>query len=85
MRIRCRNAREPADATADLRYDLFSSCLSWLREQSDIGKFVPVKESPHYILRIPESDHNRLRFLPLGLMLLAVVGLGIGVWVVRRR
>jgi len=71
----------------DLRFDLFSSALSWLREQSDLGKLVDDKATPEYELRAspPEGYIWRLYVLPGILMMLAVVGLGLGVWVVRRR
>jgi hypothetical protein len=78
------NLRGPA---GDLRFDLFSSALSWLREQSDLGKLVEDKATPEYELRAspPEGYIWRLYVLPGILMMLAVVGLGLGVWVVRRR
>jgi hypothetical protein len=70
----------------DLRFDLFSSALSWLREQSDLGKLVEDKIAPEYELRAsPPENAGRLGLLPLVLMLLTVVSLGVGVWVVRRR
>ncbi len=34
---------------------------------------------------MPEVAATRIKFLPLGLMFLVVVGAGLGVWVVRRR
>lgn len=68
-----------------LRLDLFQSCVSWLREKSSVGVSVPPKSRPEYDINIPKTEANRLRFLPLGLMVLAVIGLGTGVWVVRRR
>jgi hypothetical protein len=76
-------------ALGTLRMDLFSSCVSWLREKSSIGVDAaggigPSRRSD-YRLNIPPTEANRLRFLPLGLLLLLVVGLGTGVWVVRRR
>jgi hypothetical protein len=70
----------------DLRFDLFSSALSWLREQSDLGKLVEDKIAPEYELRAsPPENVGRLGLLPLVLMLITVVSLGVGVWVVRRR
>jgi hypothetical protein len=66
-------------------YDLFASTLSWLRERPDIGKQADDKESPAYVLDVKDTSVWRLLLVPLALMLLGVVGLGCGVWVVRRR
>jgi hypothetical protein len=65
--------------------DLFVSCLSWVREQPDIGELVPPKEFGEYKLTI-EADVSlwRLVFMPLFTMVLGVIALGVGVWVVRR-
>jgi fumarate reductase subunit D len=73
--------------SGDLRFDLFSSLLSWLREQSDLGKLVEDKATPEFELKAnPETGYFwRLYVLPGVLMMFAVVGLGVGVWVVRRR
>jgi hypothetical protein len=70
-----------------LYYDLFTSCLAWLRERSDIGTSAnaEVKQRKAYKLNVPEANLGRLRYLPLGLSLLGVLALGCGVWVVRRR
>ncbi|MFQ3650150.1 MAG: Gldg family protein [Gemmataceae bacterium] len=78
------NLRGPS---GDLRFDLFSSALSWLREQSDLGKLVEDKATPEYELKATPEDGRiwRLYILPGILMMLGVVSLGIGVWVVRRR
>jgi len=71
---------------ANLRADLFSSCISWLREKASVGITIPPKTRKEYVLNVktPEAI-SRMHFLPLGLMVLAVIGLGTGVWVVRRR
>lgn len=63
---------------------LFVSCLSWVREQADIGELVPAKPFDDYKLVVPEGSAVRLIFMPLALMCLGVAALGIGVWVVRR-
>jgi hypothetical protein len=67
------------------RMDLFNSCISWLREKASIGQVIPAKKRKEYDLNIPPQDTDRLKWLPLSLMLLGIVGLGTGVWVVRRR
>jgi hypothetical protein len=65
--------------------DLFTTCLSWLRERPAAGQSVPDRTRKLYDLGVPETRQSRLFYLPLGLMLLGVIGLGAGVWVVRRR
>jgi hypothetical protein len=69
------------------RMDLMNSCISWLRKKAAIGGKPPIegKERVKYQPNIAPQDLNRLLFLPLAMMLLAVVALGTGVWVVRRR
>jgi hypothetical protein len=67
-------------------YDLFSNCLSWLRERPDIGtEYAEGKIRPEYTLNAPPDVVSRLRWLPMGLMMLGLVGMGGAVWVVRRR
>lgn len=67
--------------------DLFSSQLSWLRERSDLGVQVPPTERRSFTLyqKVPAEDQNNLFLLPLGLMLITVLGLGGGIWIMRRR
>ncbi|MFO0877327.1 MAG: Gldg family protein [Gemmataceae bacterium] len=68
-----------------LRQDLFQSCMSWLREKSSIGQKIEAKKRKEYEPNIAPQDAGKVMFLPLGLLLLGVIGLGTGVWVVRRR
>jgi hypothetical protein len=64
-------------------YDFITSCIEWLAERpANIG--IKPKESSTFVLS-GNVDYSRMTWLPLGLMLLAVVGAGTGVWVVRRR
>lgn len=64
-------------------YDLFASCLAWLRERpSNIG--IKPKSLDTYE-PMPNADWSRMFWTPMLLMLTAIVGLGAGVWVVRRR
>jgi hypothetical protein len=65
--------------------NLFTSCLTWLRERPDVGKPPENRERKVYQIGVSQESMTRLRVLPLGLMLLGVIGLGTGVWVVRRR
>jgi hypothetical protein len=75
-------------ATGQYNYDLFVSCLSWLRGRADVGKQATSegKERKQYpLLSTQGVNVSRMVYLPLGLLLLTVVGLGCGIWVVRRR
>jgi hypothetical protein len=66
-------------------YDLFVSCLNWLRQRPDIGtQAVADKARAEYRLP-PDVGGGRLIFMPVLLILLAVCCLGTGVWIVRRR
>ncbi len=67
----------------NFNYDLFFSALGWLRERpADIG--IAPKERESYSLP-PGVTVGRLVGLPTVLMLVLILGLGAGVWVVRRR
>jgi hypothetical protein len=63
--------------------DLMGSTLDWIRDRPTV---VGVTEKPYstYTLK-PGFDVIRLNYLPLGLAFIVVIGLGAGVWVVRRR
>jgi hypothetical protein len=66
-----------------LAIEFFVNAVDWLRDRpaaaavanKTYGEYVPAKT----------ADVFRLYFLPLGLTALAVIGLGAGVWVVRRK
>jgi hypothetical protein len=71
---------------APSHFNLFASCLSWLAERSDIGTRVPPTQHDLYRLNPPPGSSGwRMVLLPGALLVLGVLGLGIGVWVVRRR
>jgi hypothetical protein len=76
---------ESLSSRAASRMDLFNSCVSWLREKSSIGQVIEAKKRKEYELNIPPQETTRLYFLPPALMILGIIGLGTGVWVVRRR
>jgi len=64
-------------------YDFLVSCMEWLVERpANIG--IKPKESSSFALGANVS-YGRMILLPLGLMLLGIVGAGTGIWVVRRR
>jgi len=77
--------RDLAGGKNDQNIDLFVNCLSWLAESSAIGTSVEPRVRPVYNLNVPATEVGRLSWLPLGLLLLTVTGMGLGVWVVRRR
>ncbi|HUR52517.1 MAG TPA: Gldg family protein, partial [Gemmataceae bacterium] len=62
---------------------LIGATADWLRERPAIGVGGGNKTYATYKLS-PTADDTRLVLLPLGLALLIVVGLGAGVWVIRR-
>lgn len=66
-------------------FNLFSSCLSWLAGRADIGEKVPPTQHDLYRMKAEPGSGLRMVVLPGALMVLGVLGLGIGVWVVRRR
>jgi hypothetical protein len=66
-----------------LNYDIFNSMLAWLRERpNNIG--IDAKKRESYALA-PNADLSRMFWVPSILMVVGVIGLGAGVWVVRRR
>jgi hypothetical protein len=74
-----------AGRTGSDNYDLFASCVNWLRERPDVGaQAVADKTRAEY--RLPENvAGTRLLIMPVLLILLTVICLGTGVWLVRRR
>jgi hypothetical protein len=67
-------------------FDLFVSLVSWLRERPEIGKkAADAKERPYFNLSVTPDGIDRLKWLPGFLICLAIVGLGGGIWIVRRR
>jgi hypothetical protein len=64
-------------------FDFFAGTLDWLREKAtNIG--IEPRQYKNYMLEQSTSAF-RLVFLPGILALVCIVGLGAGVWVVRRR
>jgi len=67
-------------------FDLFVSVVSWLRERPEIGvKAADAKERPYYKLDVTPEGIVRLQWLPGFLICLTIVGLGGGIWIIRRR
>jgi hypothetical protein len=65
-------------------YDFLTSTIEWLAERPENMGIGP-KESGTYNLQPDTVNEARLRWLPLALILLTLMGLGLGIWVVRRR
>jgi hypothetical protein len=65
-------------------YDFLTSTIEWLAERPENMGIRP-RESTSYTIQPEAVNKQRLIWLPLGLVLLFFVGLGMGIWVVRRR
>lgn len=67
-------------------FDLMSVAIDWLRDRPVLATGVESKVYREYQPPEPAAvDATRLLYLPLGLGMLLVVGLGAGVWVIRRK
>jgi hypothetical protein len=78
------NAALANEAVFGRQYDLFQSLVGWLREKpASIG--IEPKKQDVYELNAAGVDFNRMLYLPALLLLAGVIGLGTGVWVIRRR
>jgi hypothetical protein len=67
----------------ELYYSLFASSIAWLRERPNSIGIEPKKRDEYKMNE--NTNIGRLLWLPAGLMGITIVGLGLGVWVVRRR
>ncbi len=71
--------------------NMFDSCVGWLRGKGDLGNetYAQEKSRPEFSLAdkglTKAGKLSRVIWLPLVLVLLAVLALGGGIWVVRRR
>jgi hypothetical protein len=64
-------------------YDILESSLAWLRERP---QSIGLDPKDRKIYQMDEATQiSRMILLPLVMMVVAVIGLGLGVWVVRRR
>jgi hypothetical protein len=66
-------------------FNLFTSCLSWLRERPALPDIAPAKTREEFTVAIPEANRLRMLWMPCLLLSMCVVILGGAVWVVRRR
>ena len=72
-------------AGGSMNFDLFASSLSWLRERPDLGTIADPKERTVFVLKAEPEVVSQMRWLPAPLLIVLVIGLGAGIWVVRRR
>jgi hypothetical protein len=67
-------------------YDLVGQSIDWLRERPPVPPEIGTKEYVEYNFPDPLTvDYTRLLYLPVLIGVLAVAGLGSGVWVIRRK
>ena len=67
-------------------YDLMTVSIDWLRDRPSVATSIDSKKYKEYQPPEPSTvDTTRLVYLPLGLALLLVTGVGTGVWVIRRK
>jgi hypothetical protein len=67
-----------------LQYEVIANTMDWLREKpSNIG--IEPKTRNMFTLDTVNTDLYRMIFLPAALMFLGILGLGTGVWIVRRQ
>jgi hypothetical protein len=66
-------------------FDLMYGTLNWLRERPEIGQMAEPKERKFFNLTASPEGITRLEWLPGFLICLAIIGLGGGIWLVRRR
>ena len=72
-----------SDRSASMGFDLFASSLDWLRDRpGSIG--IEPKKRNFYVIS-PAASLFKMIVLPGLIAAIAIVGLGTGVWVVRRR
>ncbi len=63
-------------------YAFVVSAIEWMAEREGIGALP--KETPNFQLP-PGISLGRMVFLPGWLMFLTIIGLGVGIWIARRR
>jgi hypothetical protein len=80
-------APQGAMASAPIEFDLIGVTVDWLRGRPSIAASdIEAKKYTSYQFPPPsEVNTMRLEYLPIGLAFLTIVGLGAGVWVVRRK
>jgi hypothetical protein len=80
-------ARDHPPESSPITFDLVGVTVDWLRERPSVAA-VAIKDKQYQVYEFPATssvDDIRLLYLPLALGLLVIVGLGVGVWVIRRK
>ncbi len=79
--------KQSPPGSAPITFDLVGVTIDWLRGRPSIAAAeIEAKTYAEYQFPQPSTvDRARLEYLPLGLAFLTIVGIGAGVWVVRRR
>ena len=77
--------RYTGEASGGVSYDIFAGSLAWLRERpSSIG--LEAKKRSFFTLNVTDdAGYHRMLWLPGTVILLSIMGLGTGVWIMRRR
>ena len=72
--------------SSPVTFDMIGVAIDWLRDKPVLATTVESKTYKEYQPPEPTGvDTTRLVYLPLGLALLLVGGVGTGVWVMRRK
>lgn len=83
-----RIAQQSRASSNPLTFDLIGVSVDWLRERQTSVAAVNIEAKKYTEYKVPSPaslNFGRLMWLPLGLGVLSVAGMGVGVWVVRRR
>ena len=75
-----------AQDRTEKHYSLFVSALEWMadRDPDFIGPR-PISRESFALEKTVAAEYSRIHLVPMWLMLLTVIGLGTGIWLVRRR
>lgn len=69
-----------------ITFDMIGVGIDWLRDRPALASSIESKTYKEYQPPEPAAiNDTRLKYLPLGLAMLLVTGLGAGVWVIRRK
>src|SRR5207302_9963874 len=68
-----------------IMFDIFAGALDWLRERPTNIGIEPRMAATFELNPEAQLKETQLKFLPLLVSVIGVVGLGLGVWLVRRQ